>query len=378
MTNKNLRIAFSGGGSAGHLYPVLAVAKKIQERATKQPIEFYFIGPETIGSEALTQAGVVYKKILAGKLRRYFSLTNFLDLFVILPVSLFQCLWIMFRIMPDVLFCKGGFGGLPAALVAWLYRIPVIVHDSDSYPGLSNKIAAKFAKKIAVSFPEAKSFFPPEKTALTGNPLREDLLGGTPDEAKRILDLQGDKPVLFVVGGSQGAEAINTILFAILTKLLPEIEIIHQCGINNIENIKQQLPQTIPPDSILNGYYHFFGFLNTEQMKQAYGVATLVLSRAGATSINELANLGKPGILIPLPENAGNQHQIKNAFSYAKSGAAVVLEQGNLTPNILAARILELIKNKELLEKMTQGAKNFAIPNASDKLAEETLRLANL
>lgn len=314
---------------------------------------------------------------MAGKLRRYFSLSNFVDFLFVLPISIIQCLWILFRLMPDVLFCKGGFGGLPASLVAWLYRIPVIVHDSDSYPGLTNRIVAKFAKKVAISFPEAKDFFPANKTALTGNPLREDLAGGTLEEAKRVFNLRGDKPVLFITGGSQGAEAINTIIITILTRLLPELEIIHQCGENNVESIKQQLPQTIPPDSIFNGYYHFYGFLNAEQMKQAYGAATLVLSRAGATSINELANLGKPSILIPLPETTGNQHQIKNAFSYAKSGATIVLEQDNLTPNILVVKILELVKNKELLEKMSQGAKNFSFPDADDKLAEETLRLAS-
>lgn len=372
MENLDLKIAFSGGGTAGHLYPVVAVARKIRER--RPNAQLYFIGPKTIGAEILAPEGIVYKKIMAGKLRRYLTSTNFFDLFFKLPLGIIQCLWIVWRLMPDVLFCKGGFGSLPAALVAWLYRVPIIVHESDSIPGLSNRIIGKIASRVAVAFPEAKDFFPAAKTALVGNPMRENLSGGTKEAAKQIFQLKGDKPLLFITGGSQGAEAINTIVFSILPRLLEKVEVIHQCGQPNVESIKQQLPQTIPADSLLNQYYHYYGFLDSEQMKQAYGAADLVLSRAGANSINEIANLGKPSILIPLPESAGN-HQTRNAFSYAKTGGAIVFEQANLTPNILFDKITSLIQNQELLARMNQGALNFAYPDADEKLAQEVLEL---
>ncbi len=373
MTNNTLRIVLTGGGTAGHLFPTIAVARKIREK--RPDAEIYFIGPKTVGAEVLLQEGIVYKKIFAGKLRRYFASANFVDLLFRLPLGFLQSLWFLFKIMPDAVFCKGGFGSLPATLAAWIYRIPIIVHESDSVPGLSNRIVGRLAKKIAVSFPEAKQYFKEQKTALIGNPMRETLEGGTLEEAKKAFRLQGDRPLIFITGGSQGAEAINTIIMAILPKLLEQTEIIHQCGLANQESIKIQLPQTIPSDSVLNDYYHYSGFLNTEQMKQAYAAADLVLARAGANTINELANLGKPAILIPLPDSAGD-HQTKNAFSYAKYGGAVIFQQPNLAPNILAEKIINLSKDREILQKMSAGAKNFAYPDADEKLAEALLELA--
>lgn len=374
MENKILKIAFSGGGTGGHLFPIIAVARKIKEE--KPNAQLFFIGPETSGSEILDKEGIVKKNILAGKLRRYLSSANFIDLFFKLPISLIQCLWILFWLMPDVLFCKGGFGGLPAALVAWIYRIPIIVHESDAVPGLANRIVGKIAKKVAVAFPEAKDYFARKQVALLGNPVRENIAGGSFEQAKSIFGLVGDKPLVFITGGSQGAEPINTILMSVLPKLLQEVEIIHQCGKANVQSIKEQLPQTIPADSLLNGYYHYFGFLNPEQMKQAYAAATIVVSRAGAATISEIATLGKPSILIPhpMPESAGD-HQMKNAFSYAKKGGTIVLQQENMTQNILVDKILNLIKDQQLLSQMSKAALNFSYPDADQNLAKETLSL---
>ncbi|PJE59756.1 MAG: undecaprenyldiphospho-muramoylpentapeptide beta-N-acetylglucosaminyltransferase [Candidatus Portnoybacteria bacterium CG10_big_fil_rev_8_21_14_0_10_44_7] len=374
MQNKTIKIVFTGGGTAGHLFPIVAVARKIREQVPTEKLQLYFIGPKTIGDEILTQENITPKTIVAGKMRRYLAAVNLFDLLFKLPLSVFQCLGLLLWLMPDVLFCKGGFGALPAALVAWLYRIPVIVHESDSLPGIANRLIGRLAQKIAVSFPEAKTYFSAKKTALTGNPMRENLTGGTKEQAQKLFGLVGDKPLLFITGGSQGAEPINTIIMSVLPRLLEKVEIIHQCGQSNIESIQQQLPQTIPADSILKRYYHFAGFFSAEQMRQAYGAADLILSRAGANSINEIANLGKPSILIPLPESAGD-HQTKNAFAYAKKGGTVVLEQANLSPNILASKIFDLISNKDLLIKMAQAAVNFAYPDADEKLATETISL---
>ncbi|PIQ75534.1 MAG: undecaprenyldiphospho-muramoylpentapeptide beta-N-acetylglucosaminyltransferase [Candidatus Portnoybacteria bacterium CG11_big_fil_rev_8_21_14_0_20_40_15] len=366
-----MRIIFTGGGTGGHLFPIIAVArelKKINQTPDGQPLEMLFVGPKTVGEEAFSKEGIASKNILAGKLRRYFSGHNLLDVFRVI-IGFFESLWILFSYMPNVVFSKGGFGSVPVILVAWIYRIPVLVHESDSVPGLSVKLTSHFSKRIAISFPRAASFFPAKKTALLGNPVRSDIFSGSKEQAKSLFQLAGQKPLLLILGGSQGAKTINDIVFLAMKGLLEKCEIIHQCGQENFSELKTLLGTNIPPE------YHLYSFLDEEQMKHALAAADLVISRAGAGSIFEIAGSGKPSILIPLPDSAGD-HQKTNAFDYALTGATLVLVQENLTPNFLKDRVFALLENPDLLAKMSAAAKTFAKPDADRIIAQEVLSIA--
>jgi len=371
ILNLKMRIIFTGGGTGGHLFPIIAVArelKKINQTPDGQPLEMLFVGPKTVGEEAFSKEGIASKNILAGKLRRYFSGHNLLDVFRVI-IGFFESLWILFSYMPNVVFSKGGFGSVPVVLVAWIYRIPVLVHESDSVPGLSVKLTSHFSKRIAISFPRAASFFPAKKTALLGNPVRSDIFSGSKEQAKSLFQLAGQKPLLLILGGSQGAKTINDIVFLAMKGLLEKCEIIHQCGQENFSELKTLLGTNIPPE------YHLYSFLDEEQMKHALAAADLVISRAGAGSIFEIAGSGKPSILIPLPDSAGD-HQKTNAFDYALTGATLVLVQENLTPNFLKDRVFALLENPDLLAKMSAAAKTFAKPDADRIIAQEVLSIA--
>lgn len=373
-----MRIVLTGGGTGGHLFPLLAVVralKKInQENSLLLPpgegskIEFVFLGPQTVGEENLTKEEIEHKRILAGKIRRYISGYNFLDVFK-LPLGLLQALWHLFWFMPNVVFSKGGYGSVPVVLTAWLYRLPVLIHESDARPGLANKLCAKFAKRIAISFAEAAKFFPEKKTALTGNPIRNEMINGSKEEAKKIFGLSGQKPVLLILGGSQGAQTINDIVFASLNELLKVAEIIHQCGPASYQLIKQLFNNTLP-----SGYF-LYPFLDENQLRHAYAIANLIISRAGAGSIAEIAAAGKPSVLIPIANSAGD-HQNKNALAYAQSNAASIMEQENLTPHLFVSTIVSLLRDEAALQKMAAAAKNFSRPDAARQIAQELLNIA--
>jgi UDP-N-acetylglucosamine--N-acetylmuramyl-(pentapeptide) pyrophosphoryl-undecaprenol N-acetylglucosamine transferase len=349
-----MRILFTGGGTGGHITPIIAVAREIKKI---QETEMYFLGAKAPQGlvDALQKEEIKTKFIIAGKFRRYFSFKFFIDLIKI-PLGLIQSFWYLFIWMPDVIFNKGGYGSLPAVLVGWLYRIPVITHESDSIPGIATRLGGKFSKRIAVSFAKAESFFSDKKTALTGNPVRNLC-----SEKK-----ESTKPVVLVLGGSQGADPIDQVILAILPQLFGKYEIIHQCRKENYEDIKKQT-------EAIEGY-RVQPFFSEEELKNVFASANLVVSRAGAGSIFEIALCGKPSILIPLPDSAAD-HQRENAFTYAEAGATIVIEQVNLTPNILLNEIEKIVNNQRLMDKMSQNALSFAIPEAGKRIAEEIIKL---
>lgn len=361
-----MKILLTGGGTGGHLFPLIAAVRQI--RKSDISAEFLFIGPDSFGQNILQQEKIPYKIIFSGKLRRYPSLRIVLDAFGFI-LGFFQSLWHVLIFMPDVIFSKGGYGSLPVVLAGWLYKIPILIHESDSIPGLVNSICGRFAKRIGVSFAETINYFSAQKTALVGNPVREEILNGSKEKAKEIFNLVGGKSVLLIIGGSQGAQAINEIVINTLPRLLEKCEIIHQCGEKNYENIKKSVEE--------KQNYHLLPFLDEIQLKNAYAAADLVISRAGAGSIFEIAACAKPSILIPLPGSAA-MHQKENAYNYAKTGATIVLEQANLTPNMFQGRISQLLENPSLLQQMSECAKKFYRPDAAEKIAEELLNLAKL
>ncbi len=377
-----MRILFTGGGTGGHTYPIIAVLRELKQAYAKssRPIglgkesglELYFLGANHF-IKPIKKEGAKVKIITAGKIRRYFSIYNFLDIFK-MPFGFLKALWYLYIWMPDVVFNKGGYGGAPVVLAAWLFRIPVLTHESDTIPGLANRLAGKFSKKIAVSFRSTLAHFPGTKTALIGNPIRlaliEKCLSNSPqdkEKAKNIFKTTGQKPVIFIVGGSQGSQKINEIVLSVLPRLLEKYEIIHQCGEANRKNIAERIKQM--PEN-----YHLYPFLNEEQMQAAYLLANLVIARAGAGTISEIAACAKPSILIPLA-NSASGHQRENAFTYAQTGATVVIEQSNLTPNIFLNEVYKILDNPELIQRMSQSANNFSRPEAARKLAEALIEM---
>lgn len=361
-----MKIVLTGGGTGGHIFPLMAVAKQLEtlSQAKGIPLELLALGPLKKEGSIFIQPGIKTKNIFAGKLRRYFSLLYVVDIFKIF-IGFFQAYYYLWRYMPDIVFSKGGYGSFPVVLVAWLFRIPVITHESDSAMGLANKVLAKFSKKIPVSFPGEYKGIPNNKIIQIGNPVR-DFRDGDVNKAREFFSISTLKPVILIIGGSQGAAEINTLILAILNELISRYEIVHQTGKGNYNLILHETSNLVPENA---SSYHIFDFLNEEQMKHAYTISDIVISRAGSGAIFELALLGKPSIIIPLVKSAAN-HQIKNASLYKKAGACILFEKENSTPHILLNQIDKLIQDKTLRANLSNAALNFSKPNAAKSIAE--------
>jgi len=370
-----MKVVFTGGGSGGHFYPIIAVAEEINtiiaERKLLDPKLFY-IGPEPYDSRALYENNIEFKQSPAGKMRRYFSLLNVTDLLKTIT-GILGSIWQLYQIYPDVIFSKGGYASFPTLVAARLLRIPVIIHESDAVPGRVTKWSAQFAKKIAVSYPETATFFDEKKTALTGQPVRHSLYVVAKEGGKEFLDLDNTLPTLFIVGGSLGSQRINDTILDALPKLVNTYQIIHQTGEHNFEEV-QRTASFILRENPHQNRYHVFDFLNPLALRMAAGAATLIISRAGSGLIFEIAMWGVPSIMIPIPEDISHD-QTKNAFSYARSGAAIVVEEKNLTPNLLLSEINRLIGDTSLLNQMGAAAKKFSKPKAARSIAEAIITI---
>ncbi len=364
-----MRILLTSGGTGGHIYATVAVASAIQKISERQKLflEMLFVGPDNF--EATPS-----RKILAGKLRRYFSPQNFIDFFKTF-VGFWQAFWHVFWFMPDIIFGKGGYGSFPVLLVGWLFRIPLVIHESDSVPGLTNKIFSPLAKKITFAFPEVGKYFPKKKVFLSGHPIREEIVGQTKQNAILILKLVGDRPTILFIGGSQGAKKINDILIEILPALLQKYEVLHQCGESNFKEVKSNSDDLFLAQKLDNKYYHLFAFLKEAEMGSAYAVSDLIIARAGAGTIFEIAAFGKPSILIPLPSAAGD-HQVKNAYNFSKESGAIVMEEANFTQNFVLQEINNLLEDKPKLALIGANAKKFAKINSAEIIATELINLA--
>jgi len=236
-------------------------------------------------------------------------------------------------------------------------------------PGLSNQQTSKWAKKIFTSFPKTE-YFDPDAVTLVGNPIRSEVLNGDEKKAEELFDLTFTKPIFLIIGGSQGAEAINDFVLRILNIFLKDYELIHVCGKENLSQVEAEAQVVMDKD--LKKYYHPVGFLDEEKMKHAYKVADMIISRSGSGSIFEIAAIGKPSILVPLPTAAAN-HQAKNAYVYSETGAALVFEQDNLTPNFFMEKVELLFLHSEKVEEMKNAALSFSKPLAARAVAREIL-----
>jgi len=375
-----IRIVLTGGGTGGHLFPLVAVSRKFNELANAQNFgnpEIYYLGPGLFleSSLAREEMNFHYKILITGKLRRYFSFRNFIDFFKAV-FGIIHALWEMWKIMPDAIFSKGGYGSIGVVIAGWLYRIPIIIHDSDSIPGLTNKILSRFATFVAVAWSEAAPYFPAGKTYYTGESIR-DVFFQTPrlGEERAALHLTSQKPVTLILGGSQGAQKINDIILDILPEFLSNTELIHQTGDALYEEVVHEAKIVLEGQSgNLLISYHPVSFLIEPEYAAAFHSADLIISRAGAGTIFEIAASGKASILIPLTGSA-NEHQKSNASIFAAGGRAEVVEESNLTPRLLLSVIGSILNNPGKKKSIEEKARQFATPDAAKLIAQALLNL---
>ncbi len=367
--DKKIKIVFTGGGTGGHLMPLISVIREIKKLSNPNTITLYYLGPKDKNAfELLSKEGVIIYSILAGKIRRYFSFKNIIDIFFTIPLGFLQSFFILLFINPKLIFSKAGGGSSVVCLSAKIINIPIFLHESDSVLGLSNRLASSFAKKIFTSF-EITEGVNTSKAIFVGNPIRQELLNGNKEEARTLFNITSSKPVILISGGSQGAESINDFIVSILNDLLHYYEVIHISGVKNYQKTKTESNSIFILNPELKANYHLYDSLNEVQLKNAYAVANLVVSRAGAGNIFEISAIGKPSILIPLPTSASN-HQLKNAYQHSDSGASMTLEQANLTHHFFMGQIDYLLSKSE---KMSASALQFAKPKAGEKIAQEIL-----
>lgn len=376
-----IKVVFTGGGTGGHVYPLISVERALKKLAARRllTLESVYIGPDGFSREAFEKENIRVVPIVAGKLRRYFSPLNFIDFFKVI-IGFFQSLYRVWKFMPDLIFSKGGYGAIPVVLVGRLYRIPIFIHESDTIPGLSNKIAAKFAKRIGISFNKTFEYFPAEKTALVGNPIRSDLfLEQNKDQARDHFGFLKDKPLVLVLGGSQGSQRINDLILEILEDIVRnDIQILHQTGQANFRQVAAEgriILESVP--DIYAKFYQARGFFNDKDYALALAASDLVVARSGSGTIFELSAAKKPAILIPLPESAGD-HQKFNAFEYVKAGAAIVLEEPNILPHLFSQQIIDLIHDEEKMNSLANRANLFFQEDSAEKIAGEIFDLLKI
>ena len=320
------RILLTGGGTAGHVTPNIALLPRLRELG----YDISYMGSyDGIEKKLITEFRIPYYGISSGKLRRYFDLKNFSDPFKVLK-GYGEAVRTMKKLKPDVVFSKGGFVSVPVVLAAKHCKVPCIIHESDMTPGLANKLAIPAAWKVCCNFPETLQYLPKDKAVLSGSPIRQELLHGDALSARRFTGLTDDKPVILVMGGSLGAAAVNEAVRKILPTLLKDFHVIHLCG-------KGKLDASL---SGLSGYVQY-EYIN-EELKDLFALADLVISRAGANSICELLALHKPNLLIPLSAAASRGDQILNARSFEKQGFSLVLEEETLTNELLLQTVRRL------------------------------------
>lgn len=370
-----MKILLTGGATGGHFYPLIAVTEEIHEIVKEDrllPPDIYYLAPTPYNSKALFDNGIQYRKVSAGKIRRYFSPLNILDIFKT-GWGILKAVVEVFKIYPDVIFSKGGYASFPSVLAGRIFRIPIVIHESDSAPGRVNKWAGRFAEKVAVSYEEAGVFFPSNKVAYTGNPIRKEVLIPLKNGAYEFLNLNPQLPTILILGGSQGSQKINEAVVDALPQLVEVCQIIHQTGKANLEEIKNTAAVVLENNPNKDRYKPF-DYLNDLAMRMAAGAADLVVSRAGST-IFEIAAWGSPSIIIPIPESISHD-QVKNAFNYARTGSCIVMEEENLTSNILASEIKRLLSNPKERAIMSEKAKNVAKTDAAQKIARQLLDIA--
>ena len=325
------RIILTGGGTAGHVTPNIALLPRLRELQ----YDIHYIGSYNgIEKELIEQFGIPYHGISSGKLRRYFSVQNFTDPFRVLK-GFGEAKRLIRLLKPDVIFSKGGFVSVPVVMAGKKCKVPVIIHESDMTPGLANKLSFPSATKVCCNFPETVELLPADKAVLTGSPIRQELLEGDAQKARDFTGLTEDKPVILVIGGSLGAVAVNNAVRSCLPELLKNFQVIHLCGRGKLD----------PTLNNLNGYVQYEYI--KDELKDLFALTDIVISRAGANAICELLALHKPNLLIPLSANASRGDQVLNARSFERQGFSMVLEEEEITDEKFLSCIRQLYENRQ-------------------------------
>lgn len=372
-----MKILLTGGGTGGHIIPLLAVVSKLKKLADERKIgklEFMLIGSDSDFNKNISESGIQIKIIKTGKLRRYFSIENLIDIFRI-PIGIVQSLHYIYQFKPDVVFSKGGFASVPPVIAARILRVPILTHESDIVPGLANKIISFFAAEILVSFEDTKKYFPGKKTVFTGSPIREDIFNGNKNRAREIFGLKENIPTVLIFGGSQGARKINEIVLKPLPAVLEKYQVIHVCGMKNYEEINSlKVNKHLFTFKEFAERYKAYPYLDAE-MKDAYALADVVISRAGANSLFEIMALEKPSIIIPLPTSASD-HQYKNAEFFEKKEMLVLVKEEDLAFEKLVGGLSKLLSEGGVnkIRDNIRRYNNSVGQNAAKSIAEEILK----
>lgn len=335
------KIVMTGGGTAGHVTPNLALVPLLQ----KSGYEIYYIGSYTgIEKKLVENAGITYYGISSGKLRRYHDWKNFTDPFRVIK-GFSEANQLLKHLKPDVVFSKGGFVSVPVVMAAARQHIPAIIHESDMTPGLANKLAIPFATKVCCNFPETMNYLPDGKAVHTGSPIREELFSGSREKGLEFTGFDSSKPVLLIMGGSIGSKFINNAVWESLDTLLEKFQIVHLVGKGNINN-----------DLIGKAGYKQFEFVS-EQLNDIFAMTDIMISRAGANSISEILALKIPNILIPLSAAASRGDQILNAESYEKQGFSTVLQEESLTSQLLIDSVNDVYSRRDAIKEKMASSK---------------------
>ena len=351
------KILLTGGGTAGHVTPNIALLPDLKAEG----YDIHYIGSyEGMEKKLITAQGIHYDGIATGKFRRYLSAKNLTDPFRVIK-GFQQAKKLIRDYKPDVVFSKGGFVAVPVVLAAGHYHIPVIIHESDMTPGLANKLALPAATKVCCNFPETVPYLPAGKAVVTGSPIRAELHSGNKLAALKFCGFTAEKPVLLIIGGSLGSVAVNQAIRGILPELLKTFQVVHLCGKGNLDTALNNTP----------------GYVQYEYIKQEladlFALADIVVSRAGANAICELLELRKPNLLIPLSAAASRGDQILNAKSFQKQGFSEVLQEEELTPEVLLSSILSLYENRQkYISAMEHSAASNAVTTITDMIQKIT------
>ncbi|HLY29855.1 MAG TPA: undecaprenyldiphospho-muramoylpentapeptide beta-N-acetylglucosaminyltransferase [Ktedonobacterales bacterium] len=374
-----MRILLSGGGTGGHIYPALAVAHELRERHSA---ELLYLGDlNGLETKLVPAANVPFVGVAAGRLRRYLSLGTLTDLGRI-PLGVAQAMRHVAEFKPDAAFTSGGYVAVPAGFAARWHGVPLMMHQQDVPPNLANRLLTPLATRISVSFPDSMRYFPRNRTALTGNPVREEVLavaaiGPTRQAAfKAQFGLDPAVPVVLVTGGSQGARHINQVVADALPHVLPVCQVLHVSGEKTHAETRARAEAALTAtDATLRARYQLHPYL-TDQMPAALAACDVAVCRSGAATLAELATVGKPGLLVPLPPGFTGSPQAINAEMFQRAGAAAVTLDRDLSVESLCAALLPLLQDAPRRDAMGQAARTLARPDAAATLAQAVVALA--
>ena len=374
METRPVRIVIAGGGTGGHVQPAIAVASMLRQHAQ---VELDWVGSfDGVERDIAASQQIRFHNIPTGKLRRYFSLYTIRDAFRI-PLGVLRARLHLRSIKPDVVFSTGGFVSVPTVVAAWLAGIPVITHEQTATIGLANKINARLADRIALAYQETGKLIEHarDRITVTGNPVRSELIDGDPGRSREVFNLPGAFPIVYVTGGSLGAQAINQAIQSIIPQLLERAVVIHQCGpaavngdLPRLQRTRADLPEHLQQRYVIRERIG-------EDLADIYAAADVVVGRSGGGTVAELALLGKPSILIPLPGTSSDE-QTRNARVLADAGGAILLPQSELSPARLLSEINRVLDDSDQRASMSLSASSVAQPDAADLLAREILTLA--